>query len=248
MIPGEIFTSFAEFQGIVSVNDFRLPIGLQELLQASLGLLWSFCFAWLRLDPLSGEVLHHDCISVIVSRFAIVTEDLVICCYQITKLFSTKYGSAIASSAWGPCNFGPLADLAISVFKEMSFHTVFTQIHRHAGLACVFREAAQWHNSFSLSFDPQEMSLNIDMKMTLAVKFSGVSSNFNSERLTSSLSRNVLNPEKIFHSNSIGSPSILSKFLYFEEDLTIPIFVPIHRSIGWFSKILPRHNTESEKT
>ena len=36
MIPGEIFTSFAEFQGIVSVNDFRLPVGLQELLQAPL--------------------------------------------------------------------------------------------------------------------------------------------------------------------------------------------------------------------
>ena len=27
MIPGEIFTSFAEFQGIVSVNDFRLCEG-----------------------------------------------------------------------------------------------------------------------------------------------------------------------------------------------------------------------------
>ena len=39
MIPGEIFTGFAEFQGIVSVNDFRLPIRLQELLQASLGFL-----------------------------------------------------------------------------------------------------------------------------------------------------------------------------------------------------------------
>ena len=34
MIPGKIFASFAKFQGIVSVNDFRLPIGLQELLQA----------------------------------------------------------------------------------------------------------------------------------------------------------------------------------------------------------------------
>ena len=31
MIPGKIFTGFAEFQGIVCVNDFRLPIGLQEL-------------------------------------------------------------------------------------------------------------------------------------------------------------------------------------------------------------------------
>ena len=39
MIPGEIFTSFAEFQGIVSVNDFWFPIRLQELLQASLGFL-----------------------------------------------------------------------------------------------------------------------------------------------------------------------------------------------------------------
>ena len=30
MIPGEIFTSFTEFQGIVSVNDFRIPLGFQE--------------------------------------------------------------------------------------------------------------------------------------------------------------------------------------------------------------------------
>ena len=27
MIPGQIFTSFAKFQGIVNVNDFRLPLG-----------------------------------------------------------------------------------------------------------------------------------------------------------------------------------------------------------------------------
>ena len=39
MIPGEIFTSFAEFQGIVNVNDFWFPLGFQELLQASLGFL-----------------------------------------------------------------------------------------------------------------------------------------------------------------------------------------------------------------
>ena len=62
--------------------------------------------------------------SVIVSRFAIVTEDLVICCYQVTKIFSTRYGSAIASSARSPCNFGPRPDLAISVFREVSPDTV----------------------------------------------------------------------------------------------------------------------------
>ena len=124
MIPGEIFTIFAEFQGNVSVNDFRLPIWLQELLQAPLCFLRCFCFARIRLGPLGGQVLHHDCISVIVSRFTIFTENLVIDCDQITKIFCTKYGSAIASSARAPCDFGPLADLAISFFREVSTNTV----------------------------------------------------------------------------------------------------------------------------
>ena len=128
MIPGKIFTSFAKFQGIVSVNDFWLPIWLQELLQAPLSFLRSFCFARIRLDPLGGQVLHHDCISMIVSRFSTFTENFVICCNLFTKKFCTRCGSANASSAWGPCNFCPLPDLAISVFREMSLNTVFTQI------------------------------------------------------------------------------------------------------------------------
>ena len=127
MIPGKIFTGFAKFQGIVSVNDFRLPIRLQELLQAPLCFLRSFCFARIRLDPLGGQVLQHDCISMIVSRFTTFTENFVICCDQITKTFCTRYDSANASSARCPCNFGPLADLAISVFREVSINTVFKQ-------------------------------------------------------------------------------------------------------------------------
>ena len=79
------------------------------------------------LDPLGGPVLHHDCIPIIVSRFTSFTEHLVICCYQVTKIFSSRYGFAIASSAWGPC-FCPFTDLAISVFGEMSTNTVLTQI------------------------------------------------------------------------------------------------------------------------
>ena len=39
MIPGDIFTSFADSKKNVSVNDFRIPVRLQELLQASLGFL-----------------------------------------------------------------------------------------------------------------------------------------------------------------------------------------------------------------
>ena len=128
MIPGKIFTIFAKLQGIVSVNDFRLPVWLQELLQAPLCFLRSFCFARICLDPLGGQVLHHDCISMIVSRFTTFTENFVICCYQVTKFFCTRYGSANASSARDPCNFAPLTDLAISVFREVNINTVFAQI------------------------------------------------------------------------------------------------------------------------
>ena len=78
MIPGKIFTGFAKFQRINSVNDFRLPVRLQELLQAASCFLRSLCFARIRLDPLGVQVLHHDCIAVIVSRFASFTENFLL--------------------------------------------------------------------------------------------------------------------------------------------------------------------------
>ena len=53
MIPREIFTGFAKFQGIAPFSFLR-----------------SFCFAQIRLNPLSRQVLHHNCISVIVSRYS----------------------------------------------------------------------------------------------------------------------------------------------------------------------------------
>ena len=99
MYPGKIFTSFAKFQGIVSVNAFRLPVRLQQLLEPPLCFLRSCCFARIRLDPLGGWVLHHDCISMIVSRFTTFTENFVICCNQITNIFCTMYDSAHTSSA-----------------------------------------------------------------------------------------------------------------------------------------------------
>ena len=114
MIPRKIFTGFANFQGIVSVNDFWLPVRLQELLQAPFGFLRSFCFARIRLNPLGSQVLHHDCISMVVSRFTPFTENFVIGCDRITKIFCTKFDSANTSSARSPCDFGPLTDLAIS--------------------------------------------------------------------------------------------------------------------------------------
>ena len=88
-----------------------------------------FVFARVRLDPLGGQVLHHDCKSMIVSRFTTFTENFAIYCNQVTKIICTKYDSANTFSARGPCDFGPLADLSISVFREMSLNSVLTRYH-----------------------------------------------------------------------------------------------------------------------
>ena len=65
-------------------------------------LLWSFGFTRIKLYPLSGEILYHDSVSVIVLRFTFLVEDLVICWYHITKLFCLRYCFASASSARCP--------------------------------------------------------------------------------------------------------------------------------------------------
>ena len=90
----------------------------------------------------------------------------------------------------------------------MNDHCPFPNLLAYKDTSRVFAR-----HSSALSFVPQEMSLNIDINRIIPVKLSGVSPNLYSKLLTSSLSCNVLNPGKIFHSNSIGSPSILSKFL-----------------------------------
>ena len=68
------------------------------------------------------------------------------------------------------------------------------------------------HSSL-LPFLSQEMSLNIDINRILPVKFSGVAPKSLSRSLTLPQNCNVLNPVKIFHSNSVGSPLIPSKSL-----------------------------------
>ena len=92
------------------------------------------------------------------------------------------------------------------------------------------------------------MSSNIDMKIIRLVNFSGVTLNFDSNSWTSVQSTNVVNPGKIFHSNSIGSPSILSKVLYSGELLNHFNLSPHAMFDLGFSFTFPRHNTESENT
>ena len=118
----KIFTSFAKFLGIVSFNDFWFPRRLQELLQALFRFLRSFCFAMVRLYPLSCQVLYHYSVSMIVSRFTTFTRNFVICCYQITKF------SALGTT-------GALIILVLkqmsqfSVLREVGFNTVLARYH-----------------------------------------------------------------------------------------------------------------------
>ena len=73
-------------------------------------------------------------------------------------------------------------------------------------------------HSVSLSLIHHMVTLNMDMKISRPWNGSGsliLLMNF----WTSWTSCNVVNPGKIFHSNSIGSPSIVSKVLYCDESL-----------------------------
>ena len=47
----------------------------------------SFGFARMRLNPLSCQNLYHDSVSVIVLRLTSFTENFLICCYQVTRIF-----------------------------------------------------------------------------------------------------------------------------------------------------------------
>ena len=99
MIPEKIFTSLAKFQGIVSVNDFRLPLRVPGTFASFSGFIEKFLVCTDTPGSIKCKILHHDCISMIVSRFTIFTENFVIGCNQITKFFCTMYDSANTSSA-----------------------------------------------------------------------------------------------------------------------------------------------------
>ena len=131
MIPGEIFTSFAEFKGIVSVNDFWFPRWLQELHQALLGLLGSFRFRRVCMYPLWCQIFYHHGILMIVPRFTFFTENLVIRCDQVTKMFRSGHDCTSTSSARSPCYFRLQADITSWVLRKMRIYTVLTRTRFH---------------------------------------------------------------------------------------------------------------------
>ena len=71
----------------------------------------------------------------------------------------------------------------------------------------------------------------------ILLKFSGVSSNLNNKRLTYSLSGNVSNPGKYSTRIPLARRRFCQSFCNFEKILTIPIVVPMHRSIGNFENL-----------
>ena len=107
---------------------------------------------------------------------------------------------------------------------SVEYHFVFDpgprNDHRPAGKFFANRDTSVELaiHSVSLSLFHHMMSLNIDMKIIRPWNCSGspiLLMNF----WTSRTSSNVENPGKIFHSNSIGSPSIVSSVLYCDESL-----------------------------
>ena len=93
-------------------------------------------------------------------------------------------------------------------------------------------------HSFWLSLDHHNL-LNIDMKMIRPVNSSGWSLIFDMNSWVLWQSCNVVNPGKMFHSNSIDSPSSLYKFLCSGELLN-HVNLSLHAMIDWgFSFIFP---------
>ena len=58
-----------------------------RILIGFLRLMCRFCFTRIILNTMSGKILYHHSVSVIVSGFASLIKDFVICRYQVTKLF-----------------------------------------------------------------------------------------------------------------------------------------------------------------
>ena len=81
------------------------------------------------------------------------------------------------------------------------------------------------HSSL-LPFLSEETSLNIDMNRILPVKVSGASPKSLSRPLILPQSCNVVNPEKMFHSNSVGSPLIQSSLQLFLGHDPLNPFLP----------------------
>ena len=77
--------------------------------------------------PSARQILHHNGTTVIVSIITILAENCTICCYEVTKLFSSSYLVSGALSAKSPCHVGPFAYFAISVLRKVRENAVLSR-------------------------------------------------------------------------------------------------------------------------
>ena len=99
---------------------------------------------------------------MIISRFAIVIEDLVICCYQVTKICSSRYGFPIASSAWCPFNLGPF--LQISQFRSLGKWVWTLCLPKSSHLFVVGSKEVPWEE---LTWEPPCIGISSSTKFSL---------------------------------------------------------------------------------
>ena len=112
--------AFAEFQGVNSVNDCTLPIGLQELFQASLSSLWSFVlngYVWIHqvarsCTTTSNRRLFRDSHLSLKTLWSAVIK---------SPKFSARGTAPPLRPLHGSLVICPLADLAISVVKRNDY-------------------------------------------------------------------------------------------------------------------------------
>ena len=90
----------------LSIDDFRFSDGSRKISQTPLRPLRSLGFTRIKLYPLSGYILYHECVSVF-SKFTSFTEYFVIWCYPVTSALSARRTR----------NLGSLALFAISAFS-----------------------------------------------------------------------------------------------------------------------------------
>ena len=125
-----------------------------------------------------------------------------------------KVGCPLSANSSNIC-FAMLSQAPCGLFsEECHFFSEPGPINDHCPipnlLANTFTESAFLKHSSLLSYLSQKMSLNIDIKRILPMKDSGVCPIELRRSLILSESCNVVNPGKMFYSNSVDSPLIAS--------------------------------------
>ena len=162
MIPGKIFTSFAKLQGIVSVNDFRFRIWLQELLQAPLCFLRSFVlhgYDWIHwvaksCTTTANRWLFRDSQPSLRTLWSAVIKSPKFSARSTAPPLRLLHGALVI--------FGPLTDVAISVFREMSLTLCLpkSSLLLDVGSKDFSWEELAWESLLSRTLSSTRFSLN----------------------------------------------------------------------------------------